>query len=173
MEGQEINLYIAIQAHGPRRRDGTYIWLLERIKENGVPDPRTLHQMGTRENTIDRDLVMEAIVEALDRVREGNEVTIILHPMYLAETIPAPWKNGWVDSWEKSGWKNAKGDEIENAVLWKKCKAALNSKNAIFGQRYAGNAYKDWMISQLKAVSNSKNAICDDSAATKPHEQRG
>lgn len=158
---QQINLYVAIQAHGPRREDGTYIWLLERVKENGDADPRTLSQRGTRENTIDRDITMEAIVEALGHVREGNEVTIILYPDYMARHMPSSWSNGWVENWERNGWKTASGKEVKNAELWKRCVAAIRSKNAVFGPVGARNPYKSWMVTELKAVARAKNAECE------------
>ena len=159
---QRVNLYVTIQTHGPRRQDGSYIWLLERIRENGEPDPRTMQRSGTREDTIDRNLAMEAIVEALDHVKEGNEVQIILCPDYMARAMPAAWANGWVDTWERNGWKTVRGEEVKNAELWKKCTAALRRKNAVFAEKGAANAYKSWMVSELKTVARGKNAACEE-----------
>lgn len=42
-----------------------------------------------------------------------------------SEYITAPFLQGWVASWEKNRWKNAKGIEVKNSGQWQELKNAM------------------------------------------------
>lgn len=153
---REINLYIVITAHGPKKQDGAYGWVLESIRENGEPDPRTKSGIGIRENTIDRDLALEAVAESLGHLNTECLVHIHLDPAYMAKTFPTFWDNGWVSRWEENGWRTAKGDEVKNAHLWKNCLSALRGNSVVYARPSDGNPYKAWILSEINRALRGK-----------------
>ena len=158
----EVNLYIFITAHGPRKQDGAFAWVLELIRQNGDPDPRTLSGVGVRQMATDRQLVLEAITQALSRMSKPCEVTVILDPAYLAETIPTPWEQGWVDRWEANGWKTAQGQDVKNADLWKSALAVLRNHHAVFTKIRGYNTYKNWALTEIDRALQNNSGVSDD-----------
>ena len=167
-----VNLYVFISAHGPRKQDGAYGWVLEYIRANGEPDSRTLHGIGIRQQTVDRALVLEAITEALGRLSKPCDVTIFLDPAYLAETIPTPWEQGWVDRWEANGWLTAQGQEVKNADLWKNALAVLRNNHAVFTKIQGYNSYKNWIYSQIDHAVRNSYAVLAESGNSEPAENK-
>ena len=145
---KEVNLYIGITAHGPRKQDGAYGWVLELVRAGG--SPYTKEGFGVREDVTDRDLALEALAEALEHFTEPCSINILLSPSYMAETFPTPWTEGWVQKWKENGWKNSKGKEIVHADLWEKAEAALRKHEAVFCPKGVKNSYANWISDETK-----------------------
>ena len=68
-----VNLYIETDLHGPRRQDGTVMYLLEAQTSKGT---------GTRDkiipipDTTEHHLVLEALEEALGRINQSCQVEV-------------------------------------------------------------------------------------------------
>ena len=165
-----IKLYVYIEAHGPKKQHGAFGWVLEYIRPNG--DPLTKTGTGARNDTCDRYLALEAISEAMERLNTACEVEIIMDPVYMAETFPTAWEQGWIDQWRESDWKNAKGKDIYRADLWKRCDAALCNHSVTFKRLYGDNPYKNWIYSEINRVVCSNNNVSVGSIKTETAEKQ-
>ena len=58
---------------------------------------------------------LTALIEAYKALNRPCMVTVYTDSDY----IVASFQNGWVDSWMRHGWKNAKGRTVRNVELWK------------------------------------------------------
>ena len=59
---QDVNIYIETSFHGPARKDGEYLYLLECIR-NGAPATR--EGRGAMERATENQLALTALAEAL------------------------------------------------------------------------------------------------------------
>ena len=167
-----VNLYIGVLSHGVRKQNGAYGWVLESVRENGERDPRTIDNIAVRENVTDRDLVLEAIAESLGRLNTSCEVTVYLDPEYLVEVFPTPWQQGWVDEWEKNGWKTSKGADVKNADLWKKAAPVLRRNFVDYKKTSAMNSYRNWIYSEMKSALRRNYGDCGDSEKSEAAENK-
>ena len=67
-----------------------------------------------RDGTVNGNLIV-AITEAFRILNRPCMVDIHTRSEYIVE----PFKNGWINNWEKHEWRNAKGRIVRNAELWK------------------------------------------------------
>lgn len=73
-----------------------------------------------RDSTVNGNLIM-AVTDAFRALNRPCMVDIHTRSEYIVE----PFKNGWINNWEKHEWKNAKGRTVRNAELWKELRAEM------------------------------------------------
>ncbi len=66
-----------------------------------------------RDSTINGNLIM-AVTDAFRALNRPCMVDVHTRSEYIVE----PFKNGWINNWERNDWKNAKGKTVRNAILW-------------------------------------------------------
>ena len=110
----KVNLYTACSIKGPARRKGCCMWLLEYLTSANIPVTR--QGIIKDEDTTENRITLEAINEALNRLKKPCEILINTQ----CENVLNSAGHCWPPIWKKSGWKNAKGKEVKNADLWEK-----------------------------------------------------
>jgi len=70
---------------------------------------------GAEPNTTNNRMELQAAIEALSQLKEPCKVTLYSDSAYLVNCF----KQGWYKGWLKNGWKNSKGQPVENQDLWK------------------------------------------------------
>ena len=70
--------------------------------------------------------LIRAVIDAFRALNRPCMVDIYTRSEYIVE----PFKNGWINNWEKHEWKNAKGREVRNAELWKELRRAAAPHSA-------------------------------------------
>lgn len=70
---------------------------------------------GAEPNTTNNRMELQAAIEALSILKEPCKVTLYSDSAYLVNCF----KQGWYKGWLKNGWKNSKGQPVENQDLWK------------------------------------------------------
>lgn len=137
-----VNLYIETDLHGPRRQDGTVMYLLEAQTSKGT---------GTREkiipipDTTEHHLVLEALEEALGRINQSCQVDVWLQDHYIAGAIDG----GMVQQWMIRDWKSAKGDPVTDADLWEGIAGHLR-RHIVTIHLAEHHGYRGWMQDQIK-----------------------
>ena len=82
--------------------------------------PRRLASMtGKETSTTPNRMAMTAALDGLRRVAEESEITLYSDSPYLCNGM----NRGWVEDWERRGWKRARGT-LQNADLWKSIREA-------------------------------------------------
>lgn len=71
---------------------------------------------------------LQALIDALEILNRP----CILNIYSSSDYVTVPFQQGWVQNWEKHGWKNAKGREVRNADQWRRIRAALALHSAKF-----------------------------------------
>lgn len=70
---------------------------------------------GAEANTTNNRMELKAAIEALSVLKEACKVTLYSDSAYLVNCFQQGWYKGWL----KNGWKNSKGQPVENQDLWK------------------------------------------------------
>ena len=71
-------------------------------------------QGGARQTTNNR-MELQAALEALQALTEPCQAEVYTDSAYLANAF----NQGWIDNWQKRGWKTASKKPVENQDLWR------------------------------------------------------
>lgn len=132
-----VNIYTYTDICGPRKREGHYIYLLEKDTAKG---PATLHKMErVEEPETENRVQLMAVNGALKRLRKNCDLVIHTHSHYAA----AGFLKGWIAKWGENGWKNKKGEPVANMEEWQEMAELLNAHEFEFVT--GPHAYSEWM----------------------------
>ena len=112
---------------------------------------------GAEDNTTNNRMELFAVISALECLKEPCEVTLYSDSAYTVNSLV----NGWVYSWEKSGWKKADNKPVLNVDLWQRLLALTRTHKVEFikVKGHADNEYNN-VCDKLAtdAVKNYKKA---------------
>lgn len=69
--------------------------------------------------------------------------------------LESAFSQGWIDQWEKNGWKNAKNEPVANAAMWQETLILLNGNEILFDHE-TKDKYRNWMLSEMKRMEEKK-----------------
>lgn len=138
---EKINIYIHTSIRSVRQQAmGFIIWVLEFMTSKGEPATIT----NKKEITATwKEAELTALIQALVRVKKPCELTIFTENI----NIISAFNNGWMDKWSANDWKNAKGEQIENADKWQELYKVI-SMHTISEALDKENEYTSWMYSE-------------------------
>ncbi|MFD2615107.1 ribonuclease HI [Paenibacillus gansuensis] len=70
---------------------------------------------GGEKHTTNNRMELQAVIEALNRLKQPCAVKVYSDSAYLVNCFQQNWISGWI----RKGWKNSKGQLVENQDLWK------------------------------------------------------
>lgn len=94
---------------------------------------------GAELNTTNNRMELQAAIEALSVLKEPCQVTLYSDSAYLVNCF----KQGWYKGWLKNGWKNSKGQPVENQDLWKELLRLMEIHNVQY-VKVKGHADNKW-----------------------------
>lgn len=106
---------------------------------------------GYESHTTNNKMELMGVISGLESLTRPMPVLIITDSQYVKNAFTA----GWLDNWQKNGWKTKSGDPVKNQDLWLKL-SLLQRKHNLFWQwvkGHSGNEYND-MCDEL-----ARNAI--------------
>lgn len=71
---------------------------------------------GNEKYTTNNRMELTAAVESISTLKEACNIKLYSDSAYLVNCF----KQGWFRGWLKNGWKNSKGQPVENQDLWKR-----------------------------------------------------
>ncbi len=91
--------------------------------------------------TTNNRMELTGAIEALSILKEPCEVTLTSDSKYLVDAI----SKGWLDSWQKNGWRKADRSEVLNIDLWQKLITQLERHKVTFVwvHGHAGHEYNE------------------------------
>ena len=92
-------------------------------------------------NTTNNRMELTGAIEALAMLKEPCEVTLTSDSKYLTDAI----NKGWLESWQKNGWRKADRGEVLNVDLWQKLITQLERHVVTFVwvHGHAGHEYNE------------------------------
>lgn len=92
---------------------GGYGSILEYTDEAGRLHCKELS--GGYRSTTNNRMELLAVIRGLEELKESCEVSVFSDSKYIVDAFA----QGWVDSWQRNGWKRGKKEEVKNQDLWK------------------------------------------------------
>jgi len=69
---------------------------------------------GGEPHTTNQRMELRAVYEGLHHLKRPCQVVIYSDSAYVINCF----RQKWFESWQKNGWKNSKGDKVQNRDLW-------------------------------------------------------
>jgi ribonuclease HI len=83
---------------------------------------------GGEKHTTNQRMEITAVLEALRCLKEPCDVTIYSDSAYVINCFKQKWYVGW----RKNGWKNAKGQPVQNQDLWEALLEQVERQSVVF-----------------------------------------
>lgn len=138
---QEVNVYVATAARGPREQEAAYVYLLELKTDRG---PVTLTKTGMLQGTKNY-IEIKALEMALERVK----MRVYLHLYIDSNYVSQAFLQGLPEKWQENGWKTAKGAMVANKAEWEKTLELLY-ENPYEVHINAEHEYRNWMKREIR-----------------------
>lgn len=94
---------------------------------------------GGERQTTNQRMEMMAVLEALRSLKQPCDVIIHSDSAYVVNCFTQKW----YVNWEKNGWRNSKGDTVQNRDLWEGLLAAVQRHRVTF-KKVKGHAGVAW-----------------------------
>ena len=102
---------------------------------------------GGEASTTNNRMELMGVIKALELLKEPCEVSLFTDSKYISDALT----KGWIQSWEKMGWKRKEG-VLKNPDLWQ----------SIWGYMETHNLHVSWVRGHADNVFNNR---CDELAA--------
>lgn len=89
--------------------------------------------------TTNQRMEMTAVAEALACLKRSSEVVVHSDSAYVINCFRQSWYVGW----RRNGWKNSKGDPVQNRDLWERLLALVEGHKVRF-EKVKGHAGVAW-----------------------------
>lgn len=94
---------------------------------------------GGESQTTNQRMEIMAVAKALETLTEPCDVEIYSDSAYVVNCF----KQKWYVNWCKNGWRNSKGDPVQNRDLWEALLAAMDGHKVVF-KKVKGHAGVAW-----------------------------
>ncbi len=96
---------------------------------------------GADPSTTNNRMEMTAVIQALQHTPSGSEVVVYSDSAYVINAFAQNWFSGW----ERRGWKNAKGQPVENQDLWREMRSLVQDRKVewVKVKGHAGNVLNE------------------------------
>ena len=111
---------------------------------------------GGESQTTNQRMEMKAAVEALKALKYSCEVSLYSDSAYLVNAF----NQGWLDRWQRNGWKTSQKKPVENKDLWEEL-LKLTEKHRVKFVKVKGHS------------DNQYNNRCDELARTEIIKMKG
>ena len=135
----EITIYTDGAARGNPDGPGGYGAVLIFVDSNGEEHKRE-YSAGYRKTTNNRMELM-GVITALEALSKPCTAHIHTDSAYVVNAF----NKGWIDNWQKKGWRTSSKEPVKNKDLWTRLLKAMEPHNVdfIWGKGHAGNAMNE------------------------------
>ncbi len=135
-----VEIYIGTSIWGPGRGEGRTMYLM-RCKRRDGTDHESTPEIAQYDNATESRLVLYALRAALCRLNYACRVTVYTECSYVAAAINRQWPQGW----QEGGWKNSRGKEVADSLLWSDILTELEESGHQLQAHEGNHEYSGWM----------------------------
>lgn len=144
----DVNLYLASTIKSPKASDGIIGFVIE-VPTKGEPATKSQFYRVTANKNQAQLMILNIALSHLKKMPFA--LSIYADFEYLESTF----LQGWIEEWEKNGWKNAKNEPVANAAMWQETLILLNGNEILFDHE-TKDKYRNWMLSEMKRMEEKK-----------------
>ena len=85
---------------------------------------------GGEKSTTNNKMEMMAVIKGLEALKEPCEVSVYSDSAYIVNAI----EQGWIDSWNKNGWRKADKKPVKNVDLWERLLELMDTHKVTFNK---------------------------------------
>lgn len=108
----KVTIYTDGAARGNPDGPGGYGVVLEYVDQNGTLHTKELSQ-GYQKTTNNR-MELLAVIRGLEALKQPCEVLVYSDSKYVVDSFC----QGWIEQWQKKGWKKSDKKPVKNVDLW-------------------------------------------------------
>ena len=109
---KEVKIYVETSLCGPcSPREG---WYAVKVEVETSKGPAFVGEVGMEEETTWNRSTLMAVVQGLKKLNPGYKVIIVTYSTFFKNTV----ERGNPESWKRSEWKKASGEEVKYKELW-------------------------------------------------------
>lgn len=138
---RHVNIYTYTSFRTPKRQNGVIGYVLEC---NG----KTLSNFSILKNVTKNYAELNALTDALGRLRERVELDIYTESTYVYEGVTK-----WMNQWKASSWLTKKGEEVSNLTDWSFTYDFLKDYHYVVHLN-EDHEYKKWLKSEVLSRIN-------------------
>ena len=94
---------------------------------------------GAESNTTNNRMELQAAIQALTILKQPCTIKLYSDSAYLVNCFKQNWHIGW----QRNGWKNSKGQPVENQDLWKELLRLMNVHQVEY-VKVKGHSDNEW-----------------------------
>lgn len=132
------------------------MYLMRTKRKNGA-DHESRPSVTESEDATEGRLVLMAIRDALQRLNYACEVHVHTESAYMASAI----NNNWMEAWERNGWKNARGREVRDSILWCQVYRILGEAGHVLAAETGSHEYSQWMRWKMQFANALNNVFSE------------
>lgn len=137
---KQVDIYITAGIRAPARGNGRVMYIMLTKRSNGTIY-ESLPSVAEFDEATENRLVLAALWDALQRLNYACAVTVYTESIYIGRAI----NSRWPEKWEKDGWKNAKGKEVKDSILWCRIQHLLEETGSVLSAETGPHEYSGWM----------------------------
>lgn len=107
------------------------------------------------DDAAESSLVLHAVLAALPRLNYACRVVIHTECGFVAAAIA----HHWAEEWQAKGWKNSKGKDVKDALLWDMVLQEVEEAGHELAAEAGKHEWSDWMRWKLPLASPLKNVF--------------
>lgn len=139
---QTVDIYIDTSIKGPKRRNGSYLYIIAFTTSAGTADTGIKVDM---ENTTENQATLYALEAALKRLNKPCKITFYLECPHVFGTL----RERWFEYWKENGWRTKKGTQVSDVDKWQSIEYLLD-KHEYNVRFHAAHSYREWMQRELR-----------------------
>lgn len=117
---------------------------------------------GGEMNTTNQRMELKAVIEGLKALKVQDwQVVVHSDSAYVVNAF----KQGWLDKWQRNGWRNSKKEEVANQDLWKQL-LILCTRNRVRLEKVQGHTGDTWNercdVLAREAIKNQKKVAAGE-----------
>ena len=153
-----VRIFTDGSARGNPDGPGGYGTILQYVDTKGVLHERELSG-GYRKTTNNRMELLAAIV-GLEALNRPCEVELYSDSQYLVRAF----NDGWIENWQKKGWKRGKNEDVKNRSLWERLLRAATGHQVtyIWVKGHDGHPENERCDALATAAADGGNLLEDD-----------
>lgn len=147
---QVVDVYIDTSIKGPKRRHGTYLYIIATQTSKG---PADVWWMEPVPDTTENQLALRALEAALKRITKPCHVMIHLECPYVAGAL----ENRLYTRWRDNGWITARNKPVCDVAIWQSIEYLLNAHDFEVRLKQP-HTYREWMQRTLSEKESGNGA---------------
>lgn len=139
-ELKKVDVFIGTSIRGPGKGTGRCAYAMKYLRKNGKFHEHK-PEVAQYEQATESRLVLYAIKEALTHMNFACEITVHTECCYVAAAI----NQNWLEQWQDNGWKNSRGKDVADSILWSDILQELEGTGHLLRAEEGKHEYSHWM----------------------------